>query len=165
MVARRLLSSTMRSNDDNDWHVNSLMLSLHDLSGLPMRRLPSTVPRSMIFGSVSWRQAWPNHDNLRRLMIKFPAVRRRHYTLLLWSFHIAARSQKFAEISAKIYMLTEIKSPSACLCWWISTQLQACRMQTERQYLPIQWSRLPSTLWQRPLLLVSMNRSVIANQS
>ena len=43
IVAHRLLSSAMRSND-NDWPVHSLMLSLHDLRCLPLRRLPSTVP-------------------------------------------------------------------------------------------------------------------------
>ena len=33
---------------------------------LPLRRLSSTVPCSMImiFGSISWRQTWPNHNNL-----------------------------------------------------------------------------------------------------
>ena len=51
-LAHRLLSSTERSNDDNDCPVNSLMLSLHDLRGLPLRR-PSAVPCSMIFDSVS----------------------------------------------------------------------------------------------------------------
>ena len=38
-----LPSSVMRSNDDSDWPVHSLMLLLHDLRGLPLRRLPSTV--------------------------------------------------------------------------------------------------------------------------
>ena len=33
----------MRSNDDNDWPVHSLMLSLHDLRDLPLQRLPSAV--------------------------------------------------------------------------------------------------------------------------
>ena len=32
------LSSSMRSNDDNDWPVHSLMLFLHDLRGLHLRR-------------------------------------------------------------------------------------------------------------------------------
>ena len=31
MVGRRLLSSAIRSNDDNDWPAHSLILSLHDL--------------------------------------------------------------------------------------------------------------------------------------
>ena len=66
MAAHRRLSSTTWSNDDIDWLVNSLMLSLHDLRGLPPQRLPSTEPCSMIFGSISWRQTWPNHDNLWR---------------------------------------------------------------------------------------------------
>ena len=51
MVAHRLLPSAMRSNDDSDRPVNSLMLSLRDLRGLPLRRLPSTVPCSMILAA------------------------------------------------------------------------------------------------------------------
>ena len=67
MVAHRLLSSAMCSKEDNDWSVNLLMLSLYDLRGLLLRLLPSAVPYSMIFGSVSWREIWPNHDNLLNL--------------------------------------------------------------------------------------------------
>ena len=67
MVAHPLLSSMMCSSDNSGQPVHSLMLSFHDLRGLPLWRLPSTVPCSMIFGSVSWRQAWPNHDSLRLL--------------------------------------------------------------------------------------------------
>ena len=37
MVAHRLLSSAMRSNDDNSWHVHSLMLSLLALRGPILR--------------------------------------------------------------------------------------------------------------------------------
>ena len=44
MTAHRPLSSAMRSSDDIDWPVHSLMLSFHDLQGLPLRRLPSIVP-------------------------------------------------------------------------------------------------------------------------
>ena len=62
-------SSAMGSNDDIDWPVHSLMLSLHDLRGILLRWLPSTVPWSIIFGSVSWRHAWPSHVSLRRLTI------------------------------------------------------------------------------------------------
>ena len=65
----RPLSSAMRSNDDIHWPVHSLMLSFHDFRGLPLRRLPSTVPGSMIYGSVSWRQTRPNYDNLRCLTV------------------------------------------------------------------------------------------------
>ena len=64
MTAHRPLSSTMRSNADIDWPVHALMLSFHDLRGLPLRRLPSTVSCSVIFGSVSRRQTWLNHDSL-----------------------------------------------------------------------------------------------------
>ena len=53
----------MRSNDSVNWPVHSLMLFFHDLSGLPLRCLPSAEPCSMIFGSISWS----NHDNLRHL--------------------------------------------------------------------------------------------------
>ena len=69
MASYRLLSSAMRSNDDVNWHVHSLMLSFHHLCGLPLWRLPCTVSCCMIFGSVWWRQTWPNHDNLRRLTV------------------------------------------------------------------------------------------------
>ena len=56
----------LRSNSGIDWPVHSFMLSFHDLRGLPLRRLPSTEPcSSIIFGSVSWRQTWLNHDNFR----------------------------------------------------------------------------------------------------
>ena len=48
-------------NGQQWWH--SLMLSFHDLRGLPLRWLPSTVPCCMIFSSVSWRQTCPNHDS------------------------------------------------------------------------------------------------------
>ena len=41
MVAHRLQSYAMPSNDDNDWHVHSFMLFLHDLRGPLLRRLPS----------------------------------------------------------------------------------------------------------------------------
>ena len=43
MTAHRPLSFAMCSNDDNDWPVHSLMLSLHDLCALVTWRLPSTV--------------------------------------------------------------------------------------------------------------------------
>ena len=66
ITAHRHLSSAMCSNDDVGWPIHSLMLSFHDLRGLPMWRLPSTVPCNMIFGSISWRQTCLNHDKLRR---------------------------------------------------------------------------------------------------
>ena len=59
----------MHSNDDIDWPVHSLLFSFHDLRGLPLRRLPSAVPCSMTFSSVSWWQTWPNHDNFWRLTV------------------------------------------------------------------------------------------------
>ena len=88
MTAHWPLSSSMRSNYDIDWPVNSLMLSFHDLRGLHLRHLPSTVPCSMIICSVSWRQTWPNHDNLRRLtyrhMIRYISLAQWAYCLHLW---------------------------------------------------------------------------------
>ena len=69
MAAHRLLSTVMWSNDDIDWPVHPLTLFFHDLRGLLLRRLSSTVPSNMIFSSVSWRATWPNHDNLRRLTV------------------------------------------------------------------------------------------------
>ena len=44
IVAHRRLSSATRSNDDIEWPVHYLMLSFHDLRGLPLRRLPFTEP-------------------------------------------------------------------------------------------------------------------------
>ena len=67
-AAHRRLSFANRSNDDIDCPVHSLMLSFRNLRGLPLRRHPSTEPRSMIFSSVSWRLTWPNHDNWPRLI-------------------------------------------------------------------------------------------------
>ena len=64
----------MRSNDDIDCPVHSLMASFHDLRGFHLRFILSTVPCSMIFGSVSWRHTWQNHDNhdgLRRLTVEY----------------------------------------------------------------------------------------------
>ena len=66
MTAYRLLSSVICINANIDWPVYWLVLSFHDF---PLRRLPSIVPCRIIFGSVSWRQAYPNHDCLRRLMV------------------------------------------------------------------------------------------------
>ena len=43
MVAHRLMSSVMRSNNDCDWPVHSLMLSFDDFRGLSLRRPLSTV--------------------------------------------------------------------------------------------------------------------------
>ena len=52
MAAHRLPAAAMRSNDDIDGAVNSLMLSFDDLRGLPLRQLYHPL-FSMIFGSVS----------------------------------------------------------------------------------------------------------------
>ena len=75
MVAHQCLSSATRTNGDTDWPVYSLMESFHDLCSLPLRRLPSTEPCSMIFGSVLWRRTWTNHDNLGRLTAEAPEFR------------------------------------------------------------------------------------------
>ena len=65
IAAHRPLSYAMRSNDDFDWTIYSLMLSFQDLLDLPfLLWLPSTVPCS-IFGSISWWQTWSNHDSLQ----------------------------------------------------------------------------------------------------
>ena len=53
MTVHRPLSFAMRSNDDIDWPVHSLIPSFHDLRDLTLRRLPPTGPCSVIFGSVS----------------------------------------------------------------------------------------------------------------
>ena len=80
LVAHRLLSSVMRSNDANDWPGHSLMLSLYDLRGLPLRRLPSNVPCSMIF--AAYRDGRNGQTTINcdasRLTIKLPDVRRGH---------------------------------------------------------------------------------------
>ena len=56
---------------------HSLMLSLRDLRGLLLRRLPPKEPYRMIFGSLSWRQTWPNHEknDAWRLTAEAPEVR------------------------------------------------------------------------------------------
>ena len=43
MTAHWLPSSVMRCNNDIAWPDHSLMLSFHDLRGLPLRQLPPTV--------------------------------------------------------------------------------------------------------------------------
>ena len=64
MVAHQLLPFAMRNCCRSDWPVHSLMLSFHDLRGLPLRRIPSIVPCSMVFGSTSRQQTWPNYGYL-----------------------------------------------------------------------------------------------------
>ena len=54
MAAHRRLSSATRSHDDIGWRVHSLMLSSHELCGLPLRRLPSTEPCSMISNALTY---------------------------------------------------------------------------------------------------------------
>ena len=51
MVTHRLLAYAMGSNDDSDWPIHSLMLSFHDLRGIPVRRLSSAVIGSMILAA------------------------------------------------------------------------------------------------------------------
>ena len=72
MVVHRLPSSAMRSNDDNHWPANSLMLPRHDLSGLPV--LPDYHLLST-FGRESGWQTWPNHNKLQHFTVKVPEVR------------------------------------------------------------------------------------------
>ena len=60
VAAHRRRASAARGNDDIDWPLHSLMFSFQDLRGPLLRRLSSTKLCSMIFGSVSWRQTWPN---------------------------------------------------------------------------------------------------------
>ena len=48
---------------------HSLMLSFHDLRGLLLQWLHSTVPCSLAFCCICYRQIWPNHDNLRRFTV------------------------------------------------------------------------------------------------
>ena len=77
-----LMSSVMHSKDDSNWPVQSSMLSFHDLCGLPLRRLPSTVHCCMIFDSVLCLQRWPNHDNLHCLMVDSWRPARTFYTVI-----------------------------------------------------------------------------------
>ena len=51
-TAHGLMLSAMHSDDDIDWPVHSLLLSLHDLDSLSLRGLPSSLPCSMIFGNI-----------------------------------------------------------------------------------------------------------------
>ena len=69
----------MRSNYDSDWRVHSLILSIHDLRGLPLRRLGYHLLFPLVcFCSVSSQQTWPNHDNLQRLTVDNKSIRRQH---------------------------------------------------------------------------------------
>ena len=64
MTAHRLLSSAMCSIDDIDWPVHfSLIFAVF----LCLRRLSSTVPFSVIFSCILWRQTWLSRDDLRCL--------------------------------------------------------------------------------------------------
>ena len=110
MTAHRLQPSAMRSNDNIDWPVHPLMLSFHDLRDLPLRRLPSTVPRSMILGSV----AYPDDRHGRtmitcdacRLTVKAPDVRLSFaLSRRLWAFlyFIRKRNSKFNQITNRLF--------------------------------------------------------------
>ena len=76
MFTRRCLSCALYGNDNMDWSGHCSTMSFQVLRSVHMRCLPFTEHCSMIFGSVSWRQTWSNHDNLRRLI-----------KLLLTGFH------------------------------------------------------------------------------
>ena len=59
--------------------VQSFTLSNQDFLCLPLRRLPSTVPWSMVLDRDSWRETWPYQASLRRF-----AVARSGSCLLTW---------------------------------------------------------------------------------
>ena len=92
-------------------HINQSVMSItvhiatcwKILTHYPTRRPPSTVLCSMIFRSVSWRQTWPNHDNLRRLTIKVTDVRR-----IYWP--VAVRTLSFTALC----MICQASSCSIC---------------------------------------------------
>ena len=79
MINYRLLSSAKRSNDDNDWPAKFLMLYHHDLRILPLRRLPSTVPCSIIMRSASVSVSHNAIVDVRRRLRR----RRRHEVIFL----------------------------------------------------------------------------------
>ena len=57
--------TAMTSFDGGDWPVHSLMLSFHDLRGLPLRRPPSTVPCSMVLQKAAGNPIkWPEWHNV-----------------------------------------------------------------------------------------------------
>ena len=73
----KLVLAGLLNNNDDPWLHRAHWIGadlpfhvLHDLRGLPLRRIPSTEPCSMIVSSVWWRQTWPNHDNLRRFTVE-----------------------------------------------------------------------------------------------
>ena len=64
----------------------------------------------MIFGSVSWRQTWPNHDNLRRLTVDSRNSRSparimtccKTYSFVLWSLLICKCESKWSTYSVVV---------------------------------------------------------------
>ena len=62
IAIRRLLLSAMRSNNDSNWPVHSLMLSLHDLRDLRPQQSPSIVTFSTVFGSLSCQNISGNNS-------------------------------------------------------------------------------------------------------
>ena len=54
-VSHKILSSAVCNYNDSYWHVQSLML-FFELHNLLLCWVPSIIPCSMIFGSVSWWQ-------------------------------------------------------------------------------------------------------------
>ena len=141
MVAHRLLSSVMRSSDDSDWPVHSLMLSFHHLRGLPLRRLPSTVPCIMVFGSALYQQTWLNYDNLRLLTVRTPDIRQGRWPVSVYIrfFCVATsyayffgwvKSQNSPIFNGFSFLLlapSEFAHASDSLCWfWTRYKLFHC---------------------------------------
>ena len=139
MVAHRLLSSAMRSNDDNDWSAHSLMLSLRDLRGPHPRQLPSTVPWSVILDRIWWRQTWPNHDYLRRLTVDDKSFWRPGRTLTCC--HTYSNCPRSMNV-VRFYGLFE------CICnYWVQHVVRSHGRVTGSKIAPFDFPNIQHVEW------------------
>ena len=114
-----------------------LEVAFQDLRGFPLRRLPPTVSRSMIYGSVSWQQTWPNHDSVWRLTAKAPDVQRGYWPVAIntRSFYALWRPMKCQELLWPSKIDTSKKCQQAitkstikfnCMLWVITNIYLLC---------------------------------------
>ena len=121
----------------------ALMLSFNDLHDLPLQRIPSTVPCSVIFGSVSWRQTWPSSCDDWQLTIRTPDVQRGQWpvAILFVSFVFLVWYAKYPPVAflfkGFIYLLDsprQICSQRPALTfdeqYWQDIQFNICRTRS-----------------------------------
>ena len=155
MVAHRLLSSVISSNEDDNWLVHSLMLPLHDLRGLRLRRLLSTVPCSMIL--AAYRD--DRHDRTMitgdawQLTIKVNDVRRRYWPVTI---HICS--------FCRLCVICQASSCSFCVqsLGFLSPDPHAAYFWAKRQQQK-QWWTIAVIFWLSPVFPNSPEQSCVGH--